>query len=200
MHSSQRLPEFLSLGPLDSLKSHHGRIFTRPEISKSWKINKSQRNEISGSPRKSGDVAVWRGGIIGSRGGWYVVRAVCRMAGSILSGSQDVTRGRVQTLDWRPREAEKDLSGEAPERLGGQERWGQKRNRFSASSGCTNVHQTLFSEADSRGPPRKLTLHGFLYRCSRHPWWRSYQEEPLSVRSGLKWEKEISQLRGPFFS
>jgi hypothetical protein len=81
------------------------------------------------------------------------------MAGSILSGSQDVTRGRVQTLDWRPREAEKDLSGEAPERLGGQERWGQKRNRFSASSGCTNVHQTLCSEADSKGPPRKFTLH-----------------------------------------
>jgi len=63
-----------------------------------------------------------------------------------------------ETLDWRPRGAEKDLSGEAPERLGGQKRWAEESATPSANSGLHNVHQTLFSEADSKGPPRKLTL------------------------------------------
>ena len=56
----------------------------------------------------------------------------------------------MKLLDWRPRKAEKDLSGEAPERLGGQKRWAEESATPSANSGVHNVHQTLFSEAASR--------------------------------------------------
>jgi hypothetical protein len=35
----------------------------------------------------------------------------------------------------------------------------RRANRPSVNSGLHNVHQTLRSEADSRAPPRKFTLH-----------------------------------------
>jgi len=54
------------------------------------------------------------------------VRAVFRKAGSILSGSQDVTRGRVKTLDWRPRGGREGPQRRGSERLGGQKRWGRR--------------------------------------------------------------------------
>ena len=55
--------------------------------------------------------------------GWMVCGASGVSNGGFSTpGSQDVTRGRVKTLDWRPREVEKDLSGEVPEWPGGRKR------------------------------------------------------------------------------
>jgi hypothetical protein len=127
-----------------------------------------------------------------------VVRAVFRKAGSILSGSQDVTRGRVKTLDWRPRGGQRRTSAErlrsdCVDRSAAQKSQSPLRELWAAQRTPDTAFRGRFE-----GSAQKVYFTQGTDRFSHHQWCR-YHEGPLSVGSDLKWERDKSSTR-PFSS